>query len=143
MNPIELTRIVEEKYRRYLRTTFYFRDPVLRRSFEQALEKTGNLSNGPFIETTPNFKQGVTPRSLFRSILGFEPDDSFLKAIQGDRRLYIHQELAIRKVSAGRNVVATGTGSGKTETFLFPILLHLYQEFQENNLDPGVRALIL
>ena len=30
MNPIELAREIEERYRRYLKTTFYFRD----RTFE-------------------------------------------------------------------------------------------------------------
>ncbi|MEW6047023.1 MAG: DEAD/DEAH box helicase [Bacillota bacterium] len=40
-------------------------------------------------------------------------------------------------------VVATGTGSGKTEAFLLPILFHLYREFMAGSLCPGVRALIL
>ena len=42
-----------------------------------------------------------------------------------------------------QHVAATGTGSGKTEAFLLPILLHLYREFQAGMLGPGVRALIL
>jgi ATP-dependent helicase YprA (DUF1998 family) len=49
-------------------------------------------------------------------------------------------------VSAGRNiVVATGTGSGKTECFLYPILLHLYREHLQGSLvpRPGIRALVL
>ena len=37
MNPIELANEIKERYRRYLQTTFYFRDPVLRASFEDAL----------------------------------------------------------------------------------------------------------
>ncbi|WP_174582553.1 DEAD/DEAH box helicase [Candidatus Methylacidithermus pantelleriae] len=64
--------------------------------------------------------------------------------MQGDRPLYRHQEEAIRRVSNGFNaIVATGTGSGKTEAFLYPILLHLYREFREGKLGPGVRVLIL
>ena len=48
------------------------------------------------------------------------------------------------RVAQGKNVVvATGTGSGKTEAFLYPILVHLYQEFQAGTLGSGVRALIL
>ena len=44
-------------------------------------------------------------------------------ALPFDRRLHVHQDQAIRKIAAGRNVVvATGTGSGKTESFLLPIL---------------------
>ena len=60
-----------------------------------------------------------------------------------ERPLYLHQEQAIRRAVAGcRNlVVATGTGSGKTECFLFPILQHLLQERELGTLNrPGVRA---
>ncbi len=77
-------------------------------------------------------------------IFGFLPDEGFLKALEGGRPLYQHQEAAIRKTTAGMNVVVTtGTGSGKTESFLYPILLHLYKEYREGTLGPGVRALIL
>ena len=144
MNPVELAQKVEERYQRYLKTTFYFRDPVLRASFKQALKDTGRLSKGPYLEATPVFKRGQTPRALFQGVLGYAPPDSFLNAVQADRPLYQHQEEAIRRVCEGRNVVvATGTGSGKTEAFLYPVLLHLYQEFKQGKLGPGVRALIL
>jgi hypothetical protein len=143
VNPIELAHAIEERYRCYLKTTFYFKDPDLRKSFEEALN-SGYLSKGPFLEANPVFKPGQTPRDLFHKLLGFQPDEGFLKAVLGDRQLYQHQEKAIQAVFCGRNVVvATGTGSGKTEAFLYPILLHLYQEFREDRLGPGVRVLIL
>jgi len=143
MDPVELAQKVEERYRRYLKTTFYFRDPELRESFEQELKDTGHLSKGPYLEATPVFKRGQTPRLLFQSLLGYAPHDSFLNAVYAGP-LYQHQEEAIRRVFEGRNVVvATGTGSGKTEAFLYPILLHLYQEFKQSALGSGVRALVL
>ena len=41
-------------------------------------------------------------------------------------------------------MVATGTASGKTESFLYPILFELYQQHLAGMLDePGVRALVL
>lgn len=142
MNQIELGREIEERYRRYLETTFYFKDLILRESFEEAL-KSGHLSQGPYLEATPVFKTGDTPRELFEDILDFQLDEGFLKALL-DSPLYLHQEEAIKKVFNEQNiVVATGTGSGKTEAFLYPILLHLYKEFKEGTLGPGVRALIL
>ncbi|MDH7561734.1 MAG: DEAD/DEAH box helicase, partial [bacterium] len=143
MNPITLSQEVEERYRRYLQTTFYFKDPVLRQSFQKALDD-GHLSKGPYLEATPTFKRGTTPSALLPELLKRGLDQGFLKAIEGDRPLYRHQEQAIRSVLEGRNlVVATGTGSGKTEAFLYPILLHLYQEFVAGTLGPGVRALVL
>lgn len=144
MNPTELAKTIEDRYRRYLRTTFYFRDPILRKSFEDALEHEGSLSKGPYLEATPVFKKGKTCRELFKELLGTLPDEGFLKAT--DKELYLHQEEAIRKVSEGRNVVvATGTGSGKTEAFLYPILLSLYDQFRKGLLasNIGVRALVL
>ena len=142
MNPVELAEEVEQRYRRYLKTTFYFKDPDLRASFEKVLD-SGRLRKGPYLEATPVFKRGETPRSLLES-LALRPDEGFLKAIEGDRSLYQHQEEAIRRVLRGRNVVvATGTGSGKTEAFLYPILIHLYREFEARQSCPGVRALVL
>ena len=127
MTPVRLAHEIEERYRRYLKTTFYFRDPNLRDSFENAL-RSGHLSKGPYLEATLIFKRETTPRRLFEDLLGGEIDGEFLNAVQSERPLYRHQEEAIRRVSEGHNVVvATGTGSGKTESFLYPILLHLYQ----------------
>jgi len=143
MDVIALSKKVEEQYRRYLQTTFYFKDPILRTSFEQALQE-GHLRKGPYLEGTPVFKRVITPRSLFQTLLGAQPDAGLVQAVHGDRLLYQHQKDAICGVFEGHNVVvATGTGSGKTESFLYPILLHLYQEFRVGTLCPGTRALIL
>ncbi len=35
---INLAKQVEERYKRYLETTFYFKDPDLRKSFQEALD---------------------------------------------------------------------------------------------------------
>ncbi|MCK4329523.1 DEAD/DEAH box helicase [candidate division WOR-3 bacterium] len=143
---MNLAKQVEERYRRYLETTFYFKDPDLRKSFQEALSM-GHLSKGPYLEATPVFKRGNRTRELFRELFTNPPDEGFLKAVTvpGNIPLYVHQEEAILKVfgEAHNVVVATGTASGKTETFLYPILLHLYREFQTGQLGPGVRALIL
>src|SRR5258708_5740139 len=121
MDYVELAAEIERRYQRYLRTTFYFRDPVLRTSFERAL-RSGRLSRGPYLEITPAYRRGQTPRSLFDELARDAARTGMLLAIEPDRHLYAHQEAAIRRVAAGRNiVVATGTGSGKTECFLYPI----------------------
>jgi len=145
MDFIGLAAEIEERYRRYLRTTFYFRDPELRASFHRALEQ-GRLAKGPYLEATPAYRRGRPPDELFPEIIGRTLELGFLAALDGARRLYRHQEEAIRRVAAGRNiVVATGTGSGKTECFLYPILMRLYQEFAARTLSgrAGVRALVL
>lgn len=141
---MKLVNEVEERYKRYLETTFYFKDPNLRKSFQDTLN-TGHLGKGPYLEATPVFKRGKTTRELLKELFTNFIDQGFIKALWGNRPLYLHQEEAIRKVfrEARNVVVATGTASGKTEAFLYPILLHLYLEFQKGELGPGVRALIL
>jgi ATP-dependent helicase YprA (DUF1998 family) len=52
---------------------------------------------------------------------------SLLVAIKGAQsdslRTWAHQEEAIRSILAGHStVIATGTGSGKTEAFMIPVL---------------------
>ena len=62
---------------------------------------------------------------------------------KGIAHLYGHQERAIRAIAAGRTtLVSTGTGSGKTECFLYPIVsrcLHLRDEAA----PPGISAVIV
>ena len=62
---------------------------------------------------------------------------------KGIAHLYGHQERAIRAIAAGRTtLVSTGTGSGKMECFLYPIVsrcLHLRDEAA----PPGISAVIV
>ena len=66
-----------------------------------------------------------------------------------DIHLYQHQENSFRTVSQGRNlVVCTGTGSGKTECFLLPLVDAIVKEHKAaqnegRNYPTGVRAMIL
>ncbi len=142
-DPIEASREITDRYRRYLRTMFYFRDPELRTSFEKALEDW-ELVRGPYLEATPVYRRVRPVSEVLREILGEEIDPGFARAAVGSRPLFSHQEEAIRRLADGRNVVvATGTGSGKTEAYLLPILLHLLRQQRAGGRSVGVRALIL
>lgn len=62
-------------------------------------------------------------------------------------QLYEHQVKTVREASQGKTVVlSAGTGSGKTEAFLIPLLDRLFWD-DERGLDdlsqPGVRAMII
>lgn len=143
MDPWRTSNAILERYRGYLAARFRFRDPQLQASFKEAL-RMANLGAGPFIEATPVYRRGFTVRQIAEETTSGGADEGFIRAINGDRRLYAHQEAAIRRVLAGRNVlVTTGTASGKTEAFLLPILFDLYREYLAGTLGPGVRALIL
>jgi hypothetical protein len=71
MNPVQLAQEIEERYRRYLKTTFYFKDPELRKSFEEALD-SGRLSKGPYLEATPVFERGKHHEPCFKTF--FSPN---------------------------------------------------------------------
>lgn len=151
IDPLAASRQIAETYARYLGTTFLLSDPDLREQFHTLLRRPGFLCRGPYLEATPPFAAGVTVQQLMEAEVlcrGMQPLDGTGFPGPGyplARPLYAHQEHAVRKVAAGRNVVvATGTGSGKTESFLLPILDHLMREEQNGTLGrPGVRALLL
>ena len=137
------TDTIRQRYEHYLKTSFYFKDADLRRSFQSALQEEGSLLKGPFPEPARGFKEGRNAHALAQECF---PNTKELLPALLDRRLYVHQERAVRATYADRQnvVVATGTASGKTESFLYPILFELYRQHLAGELqEPGVRALIL
>ena len=146
LHPIKTTDHLRDAYVRYLKTIKPFQDDALRHQFAQALERSDALVKGPLVEVSPPFRIGASIRDLVEEgVLSSRFADLCGEHLPFDRPLYLHQERAIRKALQGRNlVVSTGTGSGKTETFLIPILNWLLQEAERGTLkQPGVRALLL
>lgn len=147
IDPIELSDAVGAAYQRYLASLIVPSDPAIARALRDAItaEADAQLVKGPFLETTPPYVRGASTKELIeQGVLApsFARLDSTSFPI--NRPLYAHQEATIRAVVAGRNaVVATGTGSGKTESFLLPIVDALLREREAGTLGPGVRALLL
>jgi hypothetical protein len=141
LDPVAVGEAISKGYRRYLRSLLPFRDRALAQALNEEIDSSPLLSKGPLLEATPAYATRATPRQLMdEGVL----TRGFTAALNLDRPLYVHQEQAIRKARAGRNlVVATGTGSGKTESFLVPILNALEEEHERGELGPGVRALLL
>ena len=142
----EIGRWVEKirsRYTSYLTTSFYFRDPALRKSFRSALGGE-ELLRGPYAEFGRRFPKGVSARELASEAFPFGAADLFPALLDG--RLHAHQERAIRAAHfEDRNiVVASGTASGKTECFLYPMLFSLFGEHLSGTVDEvGVRAVVL
>jgi DEAD/DEAH box helicase domain-containing protein len=71
-------------------------------------------------------------------------DGSVPYAFTGEMRPFTHQLQAMDAVRAGKSVlVSAGTGSGKTEAFLFPILSDLSRAVEEHGRLVGVQALFI
>ena len=149
MNPIQITEQLRESMIQYLLTTFDVnrdgQEPALHAALRESFSTDGALFNGPFLELTLPYITGANLETLAKQgVIGQEllQLDCFKigKPIWPDTDLFIHQETAIRKLCLeNRNIiVSSGTGSGKTECFLIPILDDLLKDP-----SPGVRAVII
>ncbi len=146
LQPIDTMSHIRNTYLRYLKTIYPFQNQDLRSAFSQVLEG-GRLVKGPLLESAPPFVHGRSIAQLVKDgILHPNFERLCSEAMPWERALYQHQDQAITHVvQQNRNlIVATGTGSGKTETFLIPILDSLLREEEAGSLkSPGVRALLL
>lgn len=147
-NPIETARKVEDSYREYIATTIHFDDADLQKQLETILGEPGYLAKGPFLEAAPPYRKDKTVADLVgegilcKSMMSLGGGETH--NFDPYRPLYVHQVKAIEKSVAGRNyAVVTGTGSGKTECFLLPILNDILAEFEKSGRSAGVRAMIL
>ncbi|MFD0801756.1 DEAD/DEAH box helicase, partial [Streptomonospora algeriensis] len=145
LDPSDVSSLISRTYRRYLRSLLPVRDPRIAEALAGRIADSPLLSKGPLLEITPPYRTGATPRRLIgEGVLSSAFAAADGPSIHLDRPLYLHQEQAVRKARAGRNlVVATGTGSGKTESFLVPILNELEEQRARGELGPGVRAMLL
>lgn len=146
IHPLITTQKLRESYINYLKTIKPFQDDELRREFARAIETPDMLVKGPLVQIALPYKKDLSIHQLVdEGVLSPRFEKLCSKALGYDRSLYAHQVNAIRKAVVGQNlVVSTGTGSGKTETFLIPILDHLLREESAGTLNqPGVRALLL
>lgn len=142
-DPINISKRVEEDYERYLYSSFPLRDKEFFKKLKNDLKsKHPYTKDKLFLEFNHKYKSGAYLKDIEGSHVLLQ------KAFEGlgvDYPLYKHQEQALKKVSDGKNIlISTGTGSGKTEAFLLPIINHLLHEIDNGTLEnKGVRALIL
>lgn len=142
LNPIQESEFIENEFREYLKDTFNFNDEEYQKQFIQELDRQ-SLYKGPYLNVSLPF---VTTKSINELIEEGKISPLFRKLnnIDLDRKLYKHQEQSINKICNGRNVViTTGTGSGKTESFLYPVLNTILKDIEIGNNGPGIRAILL
>ncbi len=142
-----LANYIKSDYLANSETLLMYVDDILG---EQCSEST-NISREPYIETSASYKKiknGIIASKDIPNRI-----KNFLKKLIDNRQLGVfadpfeHQVLALEQYLAGKDLfVSTGTGSGKTECFIWPILTKCINEaitrpesFKKN----GIRTLII
>jgi Domain of unknown function (DUF1998)/DEAD/DEAH box helicase/Helicase conserved C-terminal domain len=139
------------RLQRYLEAQYHIRDTSLIEERRALLCETGTIAQHPFLETTPTYRLAEEYSSLgLPAPIGETLAElaSWRPGIGVFPRPYRHQADALTLFfkKGADLIVATGTGSGKTESFLFPVLGHLLLEASQRRNSfrmPGCRALLL
>lgn len=112
----------------FLRASFSATTPGFRGAIDRLLEEDGSVTKGPYVQAFLPFVKGSKPDWFPKVPLGFTP--------------HLHQEKAFARLGSEpklSTLVATGTGSGKTESFLWPILSHCIESAGQ----PGIKAILV
>ena len=128
MIPTVVAAEVVQALRDFLITGFKPSNPELASVIEDFLAEPANLARGPYLSLALPFQKAPGDEPFPEVPLGFTP--------------YHHQRTAMDRLASesGRStVVATGTGSGKTECYLLPILDHCREQAGKR----GIKAIII
>lgn len=133
MLPLQQAFEVKESILEFIRTMYEFKDSDVQKSFYEFIEDPHHgLIKGPYI-------------SLKAPFLGAEEGAEIPLVIKPGFPPYRHQIEAFSKLTTEdghhpqNTLITTGTGSGKTECFLFPILDYCYRHIGEK----GIKVIIL
>jgi len=135
MRPTVIADNIRDNFIRYYESPFALRSEALGRERHALLVQPGALAQVPLIEFTPRYQlanetlEQLSHRTLPGSCFAeFANSGLFPK----DRRPYSHQVAAFTAAMVDKRnvVIATGTGSGKTEGFLLPIVAQLVREYE-------------
>ena len=140
MNPIRLFENLRDMYLRYLDSPFDLRYEDLTRERQNLLDQDGRIYRHPLIEPIPAYRtsgesfgqaaqvllNGNWQASEIADVAGFVDEGLFPSAMT----LHQHQRDVFEQVVVNRRdaVVTTGTGSGKTECFLLPVVASVVKE---------------
>jgi ATP-dependent helicase YprA (DUF1998 family) len=135
MDVLALHKRAVERYQSYIRSFIDIRDDDIRQEVGVQLD-SGKLWPDPLIQFNPAYKNGESVETLV--IEGVLPSE--LKKVFADYQLYWHQEQALRLGARKKSfVVTSGTGSGKSLTYLGTVFNSLFS----TGWGKGVKALIV
>jgi DEAD/DEAH box helicase domain-containing protein len=139
-DPIALFDELREMYLRYLDSPFDLRYPELVAERRALLNMDGRIFRHPLIEPVPAYESSnQTFQTIAQNLLAGSwtqadvtdlADFVSLELFPASRLPYTHQEQVVAESVVNGNdvIVTTGTGSGKTECFLLPVIAALIRE---------------
>ena len=128
MIPSILDQQIHQGLKDFLSTTFHVTNPFFHGILERFMETEGAFAKGPYFSLNLPFKKGQHKKIFPHIDLGFTP--------------YLHQEEAFARLSGDNprpSIIATGTGSGKTECFALPVLEYCRRNYS----SPGIKAILI
>jgi len=143
LNPVQFAHSVCDEFLRYIFSAFPITDPDLARQAHENLKGHTSLDiplvKGPFVSLSEAFAKGESVQGMAdRGTL-----HPIMPGLIGYPSMWLHQEQVLESVKAGQHVlVATGTGSGKTESFLYPIIDDLLRE-RDKGVYEGLTAILV
>lgn len=152
IDPIYAYKEIKDNFILYVKTAFGTRYKSIEEEREELLRTDQVAAREPWIEPLPAYKnveldngEKLRISSLRKQDLPTMNQESssifkefILKGlIKGDYPIYQHQAEMLRKALEGKNcVITSGTGSGKTESFLLPMLASIIQEAENEWKQP-------
>lgn len=145
LNPVAYIEKVAKSLLRYQLTAYPFSDPNLLAQMKKLLSldhtRASPLLRGPYVSLSRPFRAGAPVQQLVQE--GLIHPHLANRIPEQITRLYSHQERAIRAIADRRTtLVSTGTGSGKTECFLYPILSQSLS-LNDEAVEAGISAVIV
>ncbi|AXE34647.1 DEAD/DEAH box helicase [Chromobacterium phragmitis] len=132
MLPSLLAKDIQTGLKQFLTAAYEPADPFMHGLMSRFVEDEADWLKGPYLQVGLPFVPGTAGRDFFQDFKTEHPG-------------YSHQERAWQHLSsqhlAANTLVATGTGSGKTECFLYPLLDHCARARKAG--EAGVKALVI
>lgn len=152
-DPIKMFDDIRNSYLKYISSGLPFFRKEYCQERDALMEEPGTICQPPIIELVAKYHEKASLRD-FCNIEGVSPEINdfvncglFTNTGSQERKLYDHQYAALKEAFIGRKhiVVTTGTGSGKTECFLLPVIADLVKESKSwgETRPRAMRAMIL
>ena len=134
-NPIQLFEKIRDNFILYLETAFGTRYADFEAERNELMKRDKVFARAPWVEPLPNYKASDFTIESIIEIPNLSNEELliFKELVQaglfGPNKLYEHQWEMLRQAMAGSHcVITSGTGSGKTESFLLPLFAYLSKE---------------